>query len=79
MAEIFEFFIPRIPLESEVLRSVGYDRGRLQAQITNGAIYEYSDVPVIEYEGLLGAESHGKYFNTRIRGRYRYRRLRDPD
>jgi hypothetical protein len=65
----------RISLISDVLRSIGYDDGRLEAEFTTGAVYEYEDVPEDEYDGLMNAESHGQYFNARIRDRYRYRRL----
>jgi hypothetical protein len=79
VAETFSLYLPRKPLESETLRSVGYDRGRLQAEFTSGALYEYSEVPEREHDALMRAESPGRYFHRHIRGRYRHRRLREPD
>jgi hypothetical protein len=67
----------RVPVDSQALRSVGYDPTRqvLQAEFTSGNVYEYDDVPLEVYQDLMAAESHGRYFNACIKDRYRYRRL----
>ncbi len=67
----------RLAVTSAVLRSVGYDPDRriLEVEFTSGHVYEYHDVPPEVYEDLMAAESHGRYFNAKIRDGYRYRRL----
>lgn len=65
------------PVESKLLRAVGYDPGirTLQVQFTSGAVYQYFDVPPETYEGLRQAESHGRYFLANIRDAYPYSRV----
>ena len=48
---------------------------KLQIEFKSGVTYEYDEVPDEEYEGLIQAESHGKYFDNHIRSVYNYRRL----
>jgi hypothetical protein len=57
---------------------VGYDDEQrvLEIEFTNGAVYQYSDVPPEVYSGLMAAESHGRYFNQHVRSAgYRYQRM----
>lgn len=62
----------RTEVESTTLRSVGYEpaEGILELEFTSGAVYQYFDVPVSVWQGLLRAESKGKYFNREIRDDY---------
>lgn len=62
--------IQRIPVSSSAMKSVGYSETRqvLEIEFPNGTIYQYSDVPKSVYEGLMAAESHGRYFHRHIRG-----------
>ena len=64
-------------VESDMLEAVGYDaRLRLLEVIFNkGGTYRYKEVPAFEYDGLMNAESIGKYMHKRIIGRYPYERL----
>ncbi|MEU8921207.1 KTSC domain-containing protein [Kitasatospora sp. NPDC048545] len=66
----------RTAVDSSVLRSVGYDRAArlLELEFAGGRLYVYADVPARVHRELLAAESHGRYFVRRIRGRYAYRR-----
>jgi hypothetical protein len=67
----------RTAVESSVLRSVGYDPKRkiLEAEFSDGDVYDYFGVPVSEYHALLAAESHGEYFNRVIKAAgYRFER-----
>ena len=73
--------IPRKPVSSSALRSVGYDASRriLVIEFHNGSVYRYFDVPSNVHVGLMEASSHGKYFHRHIRNSgYRYSRAR-PD
>jgi hypothetical protein len=64
-------------IESSVLVSVGYDRFEqvLEVEFKRGGVYRYFDVPESAVEGLLTQGSHGSYFATQIRDRYRSRRV----
>jgi hypothetical protein len=71
--------IRRKPVQSSALRSVGYqdNKGVLEVEFVNGAVYRYYGVPVSTYHGLMSAASHGRYFNQYIkRAGYRYVRVR---
>ena len=64
----------RKAVESSLLTSIGYDKKAktLEVQFTGGAIYQYFDVPEMEYKALLAADSIGRYFNFNIRDSYEY-------
>ena len=70
--------ISRVPVSSSALRSVGYDedRGILEIEFDNGAVYRYYDVPPEVHRGLMSADSHGRYFHRHIRSAgYRHVRI----
>ena len=58
-----------IPVTSTTMISVGYDFETrvLEIEFIDGAIYQYFDVPEELYQGLLNAESKGRYFNLVIK------------
>jgi KTSC domain len=70
-----------IAVESSTLATIGYDRTRelLQLEFNSHAFYQYFGVPATVHEGLVHAPSKGSYFNRRIRGRFPYRRISEPD
>jgi hypothetical protein len=59
------------PVDSSVLRSVGYNGSTLAIEFQNGRIYEHPHVPYEIYRGLLGADSKGAFYNHYIRGKYK--------
>ena len=67
----------RIPVESSNLASVAYDSEReiLEIEFKSGGIYEYTGVPQSVYDGLMNAESKGKYFYQYIRDSYSYLKI----
>lgn len=68
----------RIYVVSSNIRSIGYDASSmiLEVEFLNGSIYQYYDVPEALYEGLMAADSHGKFLNEYIKkGGYRYDRV----
>lgn len=67
----------RIAVESNYLRSVGYDSENqvLEIEFQKGEVYQYQEVPPLVYAGLMNAPSHGKYFNANIKDAYPYRKL----
>ena len=59
----------REPVSSSLLRSVGYDSDQqlLEVELQDGKIYQYADVSEQIYQGLIEADSLGRYFNQHIR------------
>ena len=47
----------------------------LTITFNSGAIYEYYDVPMEVTDGIIQADSLGKYFDKNIKGIYNYRRV----
>lgn len=68
----------RITVDSSNLASVGYDTKKkiLEIEFNHGGIYQYFDVPEDEYNKLLKASSHGKYFVNNIKDDYEYVKLK---
>lgn len=55
--------------------SIGYDPGNmiLEIEFLSGSVYQYYDVPQSIYDGLMAADSHGKFLAAYIKkGGYRY-------
>jgi hypothetical protein len=68
----------RTAVSSSNLASVGYDADAkiLEIEFLDRSIYQYFNVPVTVYNGLMGASSHGKHFHTHIeQGGYLYKRI----
>lgn len=65
--------IPRIPVVSSMIRSVGYDAENqtLAVEFNNGSVYDYGGVPQSEYDNMMSAQSVGKYFVANIKSVYR--------
>jgi len=59
----------RTSIQSSNLASVGYDEitSTLEVEFTNGNIYQYFDVPIHIYKGLMNATSKGRYLNQDIK------------
>ena len=59
----------RTPVQSEALRSIGYDvdMRTLEIEFTSGTIYRYFDVPDHLHIGLMRARSHGEFYASFIR------------
>jgi hypothetical protein len=64
-------------VNSSMLRRVRYDpkNGFLDVVFRTGEKYRCKDVPPDEYNGLMNAESHGKYMQIRIIDHYDVIRL----
>jgi KTSC domain len=65
------------PVQSEMLRLVGYDSKRriLEVMFNSGDRYRYKGVPLSKYDALMKAESIGQYMHKNIIGRYDYERV----
>jgi len=71
--------IRRIPVSSSFIDAIGYDPGSqvLEIEMNRGQhLYRYFDVPPRVFEGIMAASSKGRFFNSRIKGAYRYQRVR---
>ena len=67
--------MPKLPwqqLSSSMITRATYDpeTETMSVQFTSGRIYDYPDVPISVYNGLLEADSPGSYFHANIRGVY---------
>lgn len=67
----------RSSVDSSCLRAVGYDPSGhlLELEFAAGTVYDYDSVPPSIHDGLLHADSLGRYFNLHIRGHFHYRRV----
>ena len=57
---------------------IGYEQKRnmLQVEFIEGGTYQYDNVPSVVYEDFLNAPSHGRFFETEIKGHYPFRKVR---
>ena len=67
----------RTPVTSSNVATVGYDANTmtLEVEFQNGSVYQYFDVPEVEYQGLMTTDSVGKYLNQNIKNNYRYTKI----
>ena len=63
---------------SSNLKRVSYNprSHEMLIQFQSGAVYQYWDVPGNISQGLVQAESPGKFFNQNVRNRYSYKRVK---
>jgi hypothetical protein len=64
--------IPLTSVQSTMIDGQGYDPATqtLALRFKGGKVYHYKDVPPETAQGLVQAESAGKYFGANIRGKY---------
>ena len=69
--------ITMISVVSSNIESIGYDENTqiLRVKFLNSTMYEYKNVPVMEYEQLKNASSVGSYFNRNISRSYPYEKV----
>jgi hypothetical protein len=72
-----EAVVYRRPVDSTLIRSVGYDLSSsvLEVEFVAGDVYEYYDVPLSIYSALMEAGSKGAYFNDHVRDMYPYAKV----
>jgi hypothetical protein len=70
--------ITMIAVQSSSLRRVGYSQGTstLRIAFKNESLWDYLQVPLSTYRGLMQAPSKGKFFLANIKGRFPDRRIR---
>ena len=64
-------------VQSEMLELTGYDPRAeiLEVVFNSGDHYRYFEVPPSEFDGLMSAESIGRYMHMHIIGHYDYERV----
>jgi hypothetical protein len=65
--------VNRQPVESSVIKSIGYDEENkiLEVEILGtGEIYQYKNVPIEEYLFFLEQPSLGTYYNKEFKKKY---------
>jgi len=64
----------RTPVDSSNISSIGYDEesNTLEVEFHSGAVYQYFDVPLNVYQGIIEASSKGQYLAQHIKGYYRF-------
>ncbi len=62
----------RDSVESSNVAAVGYDpvSRMLEVEFKNGGVYQYADVSREDADGLVGAESVGRFLNQMIKPTY---------
>jgi hypothetical protein len=64
-----------IKVVSSNVVAVGYKGNDLYVDYKSGS-YVYKDVPKKVYDGLVNAESKGKYMHANVKGKYEYLRIK---
>ena len=69
--------VNQMVLSSEI-EWIGYEQKNrmLQVEFIAGGIYQYDNVPESIHQDFLNAPSHGRYFETEIKGKFSYRKVR---
>ena len=65
-------------VKSSNIAAVGYDKDELRyvyIRFLNGSVYRYDGVSDEHYEGMMHADSVGRYFNEHIKGAYQYEKI----
>ena len=65
-------------MPSTVISSFHYDAEKtvLKVIFTTGKVYEYINVPAFINEEMRAAFSKGTYFNERVKGHYKFRKIK---
>lgn len=73
--------IPMTACKSSNIAAHGYDAASrtLEVQFTNGARYQYHDVPPEVADGFTQAESVGKFFTQSVRGQFKHSPIADQE
>ena len=69
--------IKMIEVESSNIKAIGYDKPTraLYVKFLNDTNYVYANVDENIYNELMKAESHGKYLNSNIKGKFDYTKI----
>lgn len=62
-------------IKSSNIKRVDWKDRVLTVEFRQGGKYEYYDVPESVYEGMINAQSAGKFFHTMIKDIYNYKKV----
>lgn len=67
----------RTPVSSSNIAAIGYDEDNqiLEVEFNSGSVYQYSGVPSSEHDGIMNADSKGRYLYASIKNRYPFVKL----
>lgn len=66
----------RTSVKSSNIASIGYEDSVLEIEFhSEKSVYQYFQVPEQKYNGIMDAQSHGKYFNENIKGIYNHKKI----
>lgn len=57
------------PVNSGIIKGIGYDSGVMNVEFKTGHIYEYLDITQKEYESIINAESIGSVLKRTVLGK----------
>lgn len=60
---------------SSNIKKIGYENNELIVEYLSGAQYRYEEVPETVFNELLEAESKGRFMNSNIKGKYKFRKI----
>lgn len=68
---------PLVEVASSSIAAIGYDERRrtLEIAFRTGARYRYQEVPKAIHAEFMRADSKGRYFAKRIRGKFKFVRM----
>ncbi|MHA3773448.1 KTSC domain-containing protein [Verrucomicrobiota bacterium sgz303538] len=72
----------RAPVNSSNLETIGYhpESQTLEVEFRHGGVYQYFNVPMHRFVGLMTAESKGRFFDQFIKkAGYSYRKVWEFD
>ena len=71
--------VQRTPVQSTSIASVGYDEREhvLEIEFRNGGIYHYSGVTKEFFSQFMSANSKGRFFVLKIRGKFPFARVKE--
>lgn len=67
----------RALVSSSIILSIGYDEQSqtLEVEFQTGSVYQYYNVPRLEFDNLMSSMSKGQHLNTYIKPVYPYSKV----
>lgn len=60
----------RVPVDSQAIKSAGWEASILELEFPSGKVYQYSGVPRDVFVNLLDGRSAGRYYHESIKRYY---------
>jgi hypothetical protein len=73
------------PVQSSQIHAIGYDaasstlRVQFKSAAGAGSIYDYTMVPAETAEAFRKADSVGRFFGAKVKGRFEFKKLPKPE